>query len=152
MSEKKGENAITRLLFVVLFSVSLFLSLSSISHPLYCLCVLMLFARRCRRKLNFFFILFQFSIYLIIVCLFVCMLFWRKWQYCCCCCCCCFCHFLSVYTILFGIIIQSFFFCSRFFIPVHRRMFPSFKIKVSGLDKKAKYFFLLDIVPADDCR
>ncbi|GFO44287.1 hypothetical protein PoB_007079200 [Plakobranchus ocellatus] len=33
-----------------------------------------------------------------------------------------------------------------------RRMFPSFKVKMSGLDKKAKYIFLLDIVPVDDCR
>ncbi|XP_055350664.1 T-box transcription factor TBX3-like isoform X2 [Paramacrobiotus metropolitanus] len=33
-----------------------------------------------------------------------------------------------------------------------RRMFPSYKVKVSGLDKRAKYCFLLDIVPADDCR
>lgn len=33
-----------------------------------------------------------------------------------------------------------------------RRMFPSFKVKISGLDKRAKYIFLLDIVPADDCR
>ncbi|XP_076801840.1 uncharacterized protein LOC143446191 isoform X2 [Clavelina lepadiformis] len=33
-----------------------------------------------------------------------------------------------------------------------RRMFPSFKVKVSGLSKKAKYTMLMDIVPADDCR
>ncbi|RUS76663.1 hypothetical protein EGW08_015579, partial [Elysia chlorotica] len=33
-----------------------------------------------------------------------------------------------------------------------RRMFPSFKVKMSGLDKKAKYILLLDIVPVDDCR
>ncbi|XP_035690438.1 T-box transcription factor TBX2b-like isoform X1 [Branchiostoma floridae] len=33
-----------------------------------------------------------------------------------------------------------------------RRMFPSFKVKVSGLDKRAKYIFLMDIVAADDCR
>ncbi|XP_059149051.1 T-box transcription factor TBX3-like [Physella acuta] len=32
------------------------------------------------------------------------------------------------------------------------RMFPSFKVKVSGLDKKAKYILLMDIVPVDDCR
>ncbi|XP_071790343.1 uncharacterized protein [Asterias amurensis] len=33
-----------------------------------------------------------------------------------------------------------------------RRMFPSFKVRVSGLDKKAKYILLMDIVAADDCR
>ena len=32
------------------------------------------------------------------------------------------------------------------------RMFPSFRIRVSGLDKKAKYIMLMDIVAADDCR
>jgi hypothetical protein len=31
-------------------------------------------------------------------------------------------------------------------------MFPSFKAKVSGLDAKAKYILLIDVVPADDCR
>nr|BAE06821.1 T-box transcription factor protein [Ciona intestinalis] len=33
-----------------------------------------------------------------------------------------------------------------------RRMFPSFKVKVSGLSKTAKYIMLMDIVSADDCR
>ncbi|XP_076334614.1 uncharacterized protein LOC143238346 isoform X2 [Tachypleus tridentatus] len=33
-----------------------------------------------------------------------------------------------------------------------RRMFPAFKIRVTGLDKKAKYILLMDIVAADDCR
>ncbi|XP_077865594.1 T-box 2/3 isoform X1 [Saccoglossus kowalevskii] len=33
-----------------------------------------------------------------------------------------------------------------------RRMFPSYKVRVSGLDKKAKYILLMDIVAADDCR
>nr|CAD48605.1 coquillette [Paracentrotus lividus] len=33
-----------------------------------------------------------------------------------------------------------------------RRMFPSFKVRVSGLDKKAKYILLMDIVAVDDCR
>ncbi|XP_043095284.1 T-box transcription factor TBX2a isoform X2 [Puntigrus tetrazona] len=32
------------------------------------------------------------------------------------------------------------------------RMFPPFKVRVSGLDKKAKYILLMDIVAADDCR
>ena len=31
-------------------------------------------------------------------------------------------------------------------------MFPPFKVKVSGLDKRAKYILLLDILPVDDCR
>lgn len=34
----------------------------------------------------------------------------------------------------------------------HRRMFPPIKCRITGLDPRAKYFFLLDIVPADDCR
>ncbi|XP_037782838.1 T-box transcription factor TBX3-like isoform X3 [Penaeus monodon] len=33
-----------------------------------------------------------------------------------------------------------------------RRMFPAYKVRVSGLDKKAKYILLMDIVSADDCR
>jgi len=33
-----------------------------------------------------------------------------------------------------------------------RRMFPPFKVKVSGLDKRAKYIMLVDIVAVDDCR
>uniref|UniRef100_UPI00358F3696 T-box transcription factor TBX2-like isoform X3 n=1 Tax=Myxine glutinosa TaxID=7769 RepID=UPI00358F3696 len=33
-----------------------------------------------------------------------------------------------------------------------RRMFPPFKVRVAGLDKKAKYILLMDIVAADDCR
>merc|ERR1712130_79748 len=33
-----------------------------------------------------------------------------------------------------------------------RRMFPCFKIRVSGLNPKAKYCLFMDIVPADDHR
>ncbi|KAM3867695.1 T-box transcription factor TBX3 [Diretmus argenteus] len=33
-----------------------------------------------------------------------------------------------------------------------RRMFPPFKARCTGLDKKAKYIMLMDIVAADDCR
>ncbi|CAL1569330.1 unnamed protein product [Knipowitschia caucasica] len=33
-----------------------------------------------------------------------------------------------------------------------RRMFPSFKVKVSGLNPKTKYILLMDVVPADDHR
>ncbi|EYC42269.1 hypothetical protein Y032_0537g3113 [Ancylostoma ceylanicum] len=33
-----------------------------------------------------------------------------------------------------------------------RRIFPAFRVKVSGLDKKSKYIFLMDLVPADECR
>lgn len=35
---------------------------------------------------------------------------------------------------------------------LYRRMFPPFKVRINGLDKKAKYILLLDIVAADDCR
>lgn len=31
-------------------------------------------------------------------------------------------------------------------------MFPSFKVRVRGLSKNAKYIMLMDIVAADDCR
>lgn len=31
-------------------------------------------------------------------------------------------------------------------------MFPPIKCRVTGLDPRSKYFFLLDIIPADDCR
>ncbi|GMT20913.1 hypothetical protein PFISCL1PPCAC_12210, partial [Pristionchus fissidentatus] len=33
-----------------------------------------------------------------------------------------------------------------------RRIFPAYRVKLSGMDKKAKYILILDIVPADDCR
>ncbi|KJH50770.1 T-box [Dictyocaulus viviparus] len=33
-----------------------------------------------------------------------------------------------------------------------RRIFPAFRVKISGLDKKSKYIFLMDLVPADECR
>lgn len=35
---------------------------------------------------------------------------------------------------------------------LYRRMFPPFKVRCTGLDKKAKYILLMDIVAADDCR
>ena len=31
-------------------------------------------------------------------------------------------------------------------------MFPAIKVRVSGLNPRAKYIILLEIVPADDCR
>ena len=31
-------------------------------------------------------------------------------------------------------------------------MFPSFKVNITGLNKKAKYVMLMDIMAADDCR
>lgn len=31
-------------------------------------------------------------------------------------------------------------------------MFPPYKVKTTGLDKRAKYILLMDIVAADDCR
>lgn len=34
----------------------------------------------------------------------------------------------------------------------YRRIFPAFKVKLSGLDKRSKYILLMDIVPADECR
>nr|XP_054586621.1 T-box transcription factor TBX3 [Nothobranchius furzeri] len=33
-----------------------------------------------------------------------------------------------------------------------RRMFPPFKVRVTGLDERAKYILLMDIVTVDDCR
>uniref|UniRef100_A0A673MJ23 T-box transcription factor 3b n=1 Tax=Sinocyclocheilus rhinocerous TaxID=307959 RepID=A0A673MJ23_9TELE len=33
-----------------------------------------------------------------------------------------------------------------------RRMFPAFKVRCSGLDRKARYMLLMDIVAADDYR
>lgn len=38
------------------------------------------------------------------------------------------------------------------FVCFHRRMFPSFKVKVTGLNPKTKYILLMDVVPADDHR
>lgn len=39
-----------------------------------------------------------------------------------------------------------------FFFFFNRRMFPSYKVKVTGLNPKTKYILLMDIVPADDHR
>lgn len=36
-------------------------------------------------------------------------------------------------------------------VPV-RRMFPGYKVKVTGLNPKTKYILLMDIVPGDDHR
>ena len=33
-----------------------------------------------------------------------------------------------------------------------RRMFPSYKVKVTGMNPKTKYILLIDTVPADDHR
>lgn len=35
---------------------------------------------------------------------------------------------------------------------VRRRMFPAYKVRVSGLDKQASYILLMDIVASDECR
>lgn len=40
----------------------------------------------------------------------------------------------------------------KFFLLISRQMFPQMKFRVSGLDAKAKYILLLDIVAADDYR
>lgn len=37
-------------------------------------------------------------------------------------------------------------------LSFYRRMFPSFKVKVTGLNPKTKYILLMDVVPADDHR
>ena len=34
----------------------------------------------------------------------------------------------------------------------YRRMFPSFKVKLGGLERRCKYMLMMDIVPVDDCR
>lgn len=34
----------------------------------------------------------------------------------------------------------------------YRRMFPAFKVRCSGFDKRASYILLMDIVASDDCR
>lgn len=41
---------------------------------------------------------------------------------------------------------------SAVFVSLCRRMFPSFKVKVTGLNPKTKYILLMDVVPADDHR
>lgn len=42
--------------------------------------------------------------------------------------------------------------CFPYFSSICRRMFPSFKVKVTGLNPKTKYILLMDVVPADDHR
>lgn len=39
-----------------------------------------------------------------------------------------------------------------FFFSLLRRMFPPFKVRSSGFDRKARYILLMDIVAADDYR
>ena len=38
------------------------------------------------------------------------------------------------------------------FLCGFRRMFPTVKLSLSGLESNTKYFVLMDIVPADDSR
>ena len=33
-----------------------------------------------------------------------------------------------------------------------RRIFPPIRVRLTGLDRRAKYALLMDVVPADDCR
>lgn len=51
--------------------------------------------------------------------------------------------------IIFSPFISSFLYL---LFSARRRMFPPFKVRCTGLDKKAKYILLMDIVAADDCR
>jgi len=37
-------------------------------------------------------------------------------------------------------------------LRVFRRMFPPFRVSLSGLDKRSKYVLLIDIAAVDDCR
>lgn len=39
-----------------------------------------------------------------------------------------------------------------FFFYLSRRMFPTLKVNLEGLDPHSKYILLIDIVPVDDCR
>lgn len=55
---------------------------------------------------------------------------------------------LLFFTLIFVFVLS--FFC--FLLFDYRRMFPAYKVRVMGLDKKAKYILLMDIVAADDCR
>ena len=43
---------------------------------------------------------------------------------------------------------------SKFAFPliVHRRMFPTFQVRLHGLDPNAKYILMMDFVPVDDKR
>lgn len=52
----------------------------------------------------------------------------------------------------YRIVFCKFFIYFCFFSVFFRRMFPAYKVRVMGLDKKAKYILLMDIVAADDCR
>lgn len=42
--------------------------------------------------------------------------------------------------------------CIMFLKFVFRRMFPTLKVSMEGLDPHSKYILLVDIVPVDDCR
>lgn len=36
--------------------------------------------------------------------------------------------------------------------PFHRRMFPTFQVKIFGMDPMADYMLLMDFLPVDDKR
>lgn len=40
---------------------------------------------------------------------------------------------------------------THFLVP-SRRMFPSYKVKLTGMNPKTKYILLIDVVAADDHR
>lgn len=41
---------------------------------------------------------------------------------------------------------------TTFISYLSRRMFPSFRVKLSGLDRKSKYMVMMDLVPTGHCR
>lgn len=49
-------------------------------------------------------------------------------------------------------IYSHFSWCATSTLDSFRRMFPSYKVKVTGMNPKTKYILLIDIVPADDHR
>ncbi|CAK5077085.1 unnamed protein product [Meloidogyne enterolobii] len=62
-----------------------------------------------------------------------------------------YCVFCNSDLIKLLILIQVYhlYFCFFFNSDFNRRIFPALKVKLSGLDKKANYYVIMDIVPCD---
>lgn len=58
----------------------------------------------------------------------------------------------KIYIFFLAHLIEQTYLIFVFHLVFNRRMFPSYKVKVTGLNPKTKYILLMDIVPRDDHR
>ena len=60
---------------------------------------------------------------------------------------------VSTFTVAFWSAAESAFRFKNFLnFPLFRRMFPTFQVRIQGLDPSSKYILMMDFVPVDDKR